>query len=124
MKLIIAGSRDLNRYDLVERFAKKINDKYGVTHVISGRAHGIDMLGEFWATEKGKAIIEMPANWSLGPKAGPLRNVEMLKQADIILVIMHANSKGSTHMATIAKASGKPTYVYNTDTKEGQSFNV
>ncbi len=124
MKLIIAGSRDLNRYDLVEKFANKINGKYGITHVISGKAHGIDLLGEYWATEKGKQIIDMPADWSMGPKAGPIRNLEMLKQADIILVIMHNNSKGSSHMASIAKASGKPTYVYNTDTKQGESHNV
>lgn len=125
MNLIIAGSRDLTPIDLINRFAGKLDRKYGVSHVVSGKARGVDTAGEFWAVEHGKQIIDMPADWDRhGKKAGILRNVEMLQQADIILVIMHNDSRGSTHMATIAKASGKPTYVYNTDTKKGESFNI
>ena len=124
MKLIIAGSRDLNRYDLVNKFANKINDKYNISHIVSGAAHGIDLLGEQWARENNKKIISMPANWSLGPKAGPIRNLEMLNICDIILVIMHEDSRGSSHMSDIGIKSGKPTYIYNTTTKKGQTYNV
>lgn len=126
VKLVIAGSRDLSPHDLISRFAGKIDAKYGVTHVISGNATGVDKAGEFWAVEHGKEVIDMPADWDkYGKRAGPIRNMEMLKQADIILVILRdANSKGSSHMASISQKSGKPTYVYNAETKKGESFNI
>ena len=124
MKIIIAGSRDLFEYEILCKFMNKIEKKYEVTHVISGRSKGMDSCGELWAVEHGKEIIDMPADWSLGKKAGPLRNIEMLKVADIILVIMNDNSKGSSHMSKIAIESGKPTYVYNFTQKKGNKYNV
>lgn len=125
MKIVIAGSRDITSQDLIDRYADILDDKYDITHVISGRAKGVDTCGETWANKHNKDIIYFPADWDKhGKKAGILRNLEMLKQADIILVIMHNDSRGSTHMASIAQTSGKPTYVYNTDTKEGKKFNI
>ena len=123
MKIIIAGSRDIFDYNLLKSFMEKICRKYTITEVISGKASGIDRAGEFWAVEHGIPIIDMPADWSVGKKAGPLRNIEMLKMADIVLVIKKTDSRGSSHMASIAKASGKPTFVYNVDTKMGERFN-
>lgn len=124
MKIIVAGSRDVFEYDLLKSFMVKICKKYDITHVISGKAKGMDSCGEFWAVEHGIPIIDMPADWSQGRKAGPLRNIDMLKVADIILVIKRTNSRGSEHMSSIARSSGKPTYIYDVDTKKGEKYNV
>ena len=125
MKIIIAGSREIFDYELLKKFMKKICDQYEITQVISGNAKGMDKCGEYWAVEHGIPIVDMPADWDKhGKAAGPIRNAEMLKISDLILVIKKTESRGSSHMASIAKASGKPTFVYNVDTKKGNKYNV
>ncbi|RXZ78013.1 DUF2493 domain-containing protein [Paenibacillaceae bacterium] len=107
-KLIVAGSRDFNDYDLVcsslDKLLQNINDEICI---ISGAARGADKLGERYALEKGYVISSHPAKWDeLGKKAGYIRNVEMAEEGDALALFWDGESKGSKHMYDIAKKYG------------------
>lgn len=71
---------------------------------------GADTLAKVWADKKGGSIIvhTHPADWKkLGPKAGPIRNQEMLeKHPDLKLVVAFPGGNGTADMIKRAKAAG------------------
>ena len=102
MKTIIEGSRTITDYAVVEQAIKE--SEFKITTVISGMARGVDTLGERWAHENNIDIILCPANWKkYGKKAGYIRNAEMADIAEALIVIIENNSRGSSHMLTIAQ---------------------
>ncbi len=105
MKTIIAGSRTITDYTLVE---EAINESgFEITKVISGMAKGVDTLGERWAHYNNIGIHLCPADWKKhGKKAGYIRNIEMADIADALIVIIEGESRGSTHMLEIATKKG------------------
>lgn len=117
MKLIIAGSRSIKDYNLVKSIVDEIvaDNNLTVSAVVSGRAYGVDRLGEQWAEEYGVDIIEMPADWAnisdkgavvrynqqgkpYNAMAGHLRNEEMAKVGDALILIHDGVSTGSLDM--------------------------
>ncbi|HWB02748.1 MAG TPA: DUF2493 domain-containing protein [Verrucomicrobiales bacterium] len=86
MKVIIAGPRDFHDYDTV---ARAVTDSgFEITEVVSGKAPGVDTLGERWAAEHGKAVKEFPADWQkYGRAAGPIRNAQMADYADALVAV-------------------------------------
>jgi predicted Rossmann fold nucleotide-binding protein DprA/Smf involved in DNA uptake len=63
MRTIIAGSREITDYALIER--GMIDVPFNVTEVVSGGARGVDTLGERWARENGIPIKIFPADWKI-----------------------------------------------------------
>jgi hypothetical protein len=109
MKTIIAGSRNITNYDLVESII--IESGFDITKVISGMAKGVDSFGELWAHYNNIGCHLCPAKWkredgTVDRSAGYKRNVEMAEIADALIVIILDDSKGSTHMLNIAKEKG------------------
>lgn len=54
MKLIIAGTRDIVDYEEVKKGIALFRERYPnfiITEIVSGRARGVDKLGEDWANE-------------------------------------------------------------------------
>lgn len=117
MKLIIAGSRDLEL--TLEAFDDIIYncgiDISAITEVVSGGAAGIDTIGEHWAECRPDPldITVFQADWDThGVAAGPIRNKEMAKYADAALVIMKkGGSKGSKNMIDHMHRMKKPVTV-------------
>ena len=110
IRLIIAGSRDFNDYELLEKevdsFILRVQEKlgYGIpVEIVSGGAKGADRLGERYAKDRGLPVKIFLANWDLGRGAGYIRNEEMAKYASDCVVFILDSSKGSTHMANLAK---------------------
>lgn len=119
MKLIIAGSRDLDLTfdqldDIIDNF-----DISDITEVVSGVAKGVDLAGEYWAVRRLNPIPvkRFPADWgALGKSAGPIRNQQMAEYADIALVIMkQGGSRGSMDMINKMKKLNKKVYVHEVD---------
>jgi hypothetical protein len=111
MKVIIAGSRDIWRYDLVEKAVEESG--FDVTTVVCGMAFGIDNTGWAWAYINGVPIAEFPADWDYhGKSAGPIRNDQMAKYADALIAITNG-SNGTAHMIKVATAKGLKVYVLN-----------
>jgi YspA, cpYpsA-related SLOG family len=115
-KVIVAGSRDFNNYELLKRkldvaLANKVSE--GIT-IISGAARGADKLGERYAAERGYDLISKPADWdTYGKRAGYIRNEEMAKIADALVAFWDGKSRGTYHMINIAKRYNLPTIVVN-----------
>lgn len=89
--------------------------KEKIACIICGMAAGADMLGRRWAHENALAVVEMPADWEKhGRSAGYIRNEEMAKKADQVVVFWDGLSKGSKNMIDLAIKYGKPCLVFIT----------
>lgn len=103
-KVIIAGGRDFNDYNLLKSkcdfYLSKINEE---VEIVCGGAKGADSLGERYAKEKGLSIRYFYADWDLyGNSAGYRRNVEMGNYADALIAFWDGKSKGTKHMIDYA----------------------
>ncbi len=111
MKLIIAGSRGINDYNIVKHCY--LESGLQATEIISGTARGVDRLGEQLANEFNIPIKRFPADWDgLGKKAGYVRNQQMVEYADGLLALWDGESKGTLHCINAAKAKQLVIAVY------------
>lgn len=107
MKVIIAGSRTIGS----SKKAFPLIDKtqFDITEVVSGTAHGIDMVGEDWAEQHNIPIKYFPASWmQYGKSAGVIRNKDMAEYADAAIIIWDGTSRGAKHMLDTMNSMGKP----------------
>lgn len=110
MKVIIAGTRDVNDYKLVVDTITRSG--YNITEVVSGCATGVDRLGEQWARANDIPVKEMPANWTLyGKSAGPRRNKDMAEYADAAVIIWDGKSAGTRNMIENMIRRNKPYHI-------------
>lgn len=108
-KVIIAGSREFDNYDMLKEkcdkiLSRKVNKGEEIV-IVSGTARGADTLGEKYAEERGYKIERYPANWDkYGKRAGYLRNKKMaeVSNACIVFLSSKAENKGSKMMISIA----------------------
>lgn len=114
LSCIIAGSRENITYDDVLEAIEKCPWSSEITEVVSGKARGVDTMGEQWAKENNIPIKEFPADWkNLGRKAGTLRNCQMGDYADALIAVWDGESRGTLHMTNYAKEKGLKVFVYN-----------
>lgn len=110
MKVIIAGSRDYDDYDVL---LEAINEaQFDISTVVSGGARGVDALGERYASETNKALDIHKADWKAhGRGAGPVRNKKMAENADALIAIWDGQSPGTKNMIETATSKGLRVYV-------------
>ena len=105
-KVIIAGTRTFNDYEILKKYLDHQLRNKATTHricIISGCAKGPDQLGIRYAIEKGYQVLKYPADWNkYGLAAGPIRNTQMINNADAVIVFYDGKSKGTQD--TINKA--------------------
>jgi hypothetical protein len=130
MRVIIAGSREFNDYDLLSKECNKIfcelaqqgcipvsvNESRKFLEIISGTAKGADQLGERFAREYEIPLKKMSANWDLyGKSAGYKRNEQMALYAKedngVLIAFWDGVSKGTKHMIDLANKHGLRVYV-------------
>lgn len=113
MKVIIAGSRSIENYNLVKEVI--IDSSFHITEIISGAAKGVDMLGIRYAIEKGitiKLFKITKRDWQIkGKAAGCIRNKMMGDYADALIAIWDNRSNGTRHMINYAKQKGLQFFV-------------
>jgi hypothetical protein len=112
MKLIVAGGRYFDDYDLLkielDRFLSDVDEEI---EIVSGMASGADSLGIKYAKEKGYPVKEFYAKWgSLGKRAGYVRNGEMAEYATHCVCFWDGISKGTGHMIDLAEKNGLVTF--------------
>lgn len=111
MKTIIAGPRSVTSFKELLQAASQID--WEITEVVSGHARGADTLGERYANATNTPLTVYKANWpKFGKSAGYIRNAEMAKYADALLLIWDGESKGSKHMFDLAKQHGLDIHVH------------
>ena len=117
IRIIIAGGRKFNDYEMLKRTMLKIIRKlhdhidFHKIEIVSGNASGADKLGERFAREYHYDLKIMPAQWDLhGKSAGYIRNNEMLvyaKEADhsVLVAFWDGKSKGTKNMIDTSRKS-------------------
>lgn len=111
MKVIIAGSRNLNDPKLVEKAIQKAG--YDLKEIVSGGYKGIDTLAIEYALKNKINLYVIFAQWRLfGKRAGPIRNHQMAAYADALIAIWDGESYGTQDMIRSAKARGLCISVY------------
>ena len=110
-RIIIAGSRTVPEqdYDLFMKCLKIFkNFKRDEVEIVSGTARGADKFGENTAETWGLPIKKFPPDWSLGKKAGYLRNKQMAEYATHLIAIVDLafESRGTRLMIDLAKEYG------------------
>lgn len=107
MKVIIAGSRDFNDYELLKESFLKEFPSYDNIEIVSGGARGADKFGEKLSADLGIALKRFPADWNRhGRSAGYIRNQEMANYADHLMAFWDGVSKGTSHMIDLSLKSG------------------
>ena len=118
-RIIIAGGRDFNDYNLLKEKVNNLISEKRKTHqiyIVSGKARGADSLGEKYANENGLNIMEFPADWDKhGKSAGYKRNLEMAENADALIAFWDGESRGTKHMIDIAKEKNLLTRIIRYD---------
>lgn len=134
IKLIIAGSRSIKSYAVVRQaiIESGLWKLYGASMtIVSGKAKGVDTLGEEFAKKNGLKVLDKPADWDnikaqgavvkydrngkpYNALAGHWRNEEMAEIADVCLVIWDGQSTGSLDMVhrMVAHEKAQHTYLY------------
>jgi hypothetical protein len=103
MKVIIAGSRDFDDYEVLRKYCDFLLQSQKDIEIVSGTAKGADHLGERYAIERGYKVTRFPADWNKhGKAAGYIRNEEMAKYGDALIAFWNGNSKGTEHMINLA----------------------
>lgn len=119
MKVIIAGLRGFNDYDLFKNELEKLihNNAIDISEIVSGGASGVDEMAERYADEKMIPIKVFYADWKkYGRGAGPVRNKEMAEyvgEKGALIAFWDYKSKGTGSMIKIAKKNNMYIYICN-----------
>ncbi len=104
LKVIVAGGRDFNNYDLLSNKLDILFSKTANVVIVSGMARGVDSLAVKYAESNKLRVSEFPANWlKHGKASGFRRNVEMARFADACVCFWDGKSPGTKHMIDTAK---------------------
>jgi hypothetical protein len=129
MRILVCGGRDFNNkslmFETLDKLCKDNDWYYGGdlsgepnylpnVFIISGKAKGADTLAIDWAIINFCGFKEYPAQWDkYGPKAGPIRNQQMLDEGKPDLVVaFHGKPRedgrrtGTQDMVSRAKKAG------------------
>lgn len=124
VKVIIAGHRKFNNYQLLAEKCNHYLQNVEVTEIVSGKAAGADYLGEVYAKRSGYPVKGFPADWQriknkpaveIGKRgdgqkywklAGHVRNVKMAEYADALIAFWDGKSTGTKDMIDEARKAG------------------
>ena len=117
MKVVICGSRSIKDTDYVRNCIEQ--SRLDITEVISGGAGGVDTIAYWWAQLKGIPCTMVRAEWRKhGRSAGVIRNHEMVKVADAVIVIWDGVSLGTKNTISQARIAGKPVELWRNAKRE------
>lgn len=109
MIVIVAGSRTIK--DIGSVLDAVVESGFHVTEVISGCAPGVDtcVLMKPWAC----LVTKIPADWSLGWRAGFIRNSTMIDRgAEGLVAVWDGVSNGTRDMITKARKANLPVFIW------------
>lgn len=107
-RVVIAGSRDFDDYDLLKKICGNYLGTYKKIEIVSGCDRGADRLGEKYAREMGYKTKRFPAEWDRwGRSAGYRRNIQMAEYADAVIVFWDGKSKGTKQMMDVTRSLDK-----------------
>ena len=124
LRVLICGSRTWDDWNLIRQY---VNSLPAGTVVIEGEARGADSIARACAKQRGLVVFPFPAHWKhgracraeceriIGPRAGPIRNAQMLAEGrpDKVAAFVYnlTTSTGTKDMIKKAKDAGVPVLV-------------
>jgi predicted Rossmann fold nucleotide-binding protein DprA/Smf involved in DNA uptake len=121
ISLAIVGSRGFTDYHEMKTIVDHVfqNDFSSIEKIVSGGAVGADSLARTLASELKVPLQEFLPDWkTFGRKAGPLRNADIIKAADVVIAFWDGTSSGTKSSIALAIKNGKRVFVYNVETKK------
>lgn len=118
MRVLICGSRTFDNAAAILDAVMRLELKYldGDLVCIHGDARGADKIAATICERRDWTVRAYPADWSLGRRAGYVRNQQMLDEGkpDLVLAFRSAGeSRGTDMMVKLARDAGVPTFVYS-----------
>lgn len=114
LRVLVSGGREYDDLETVFRALYHFDLLVPIMEIIHGAAEGADTLADSWARNEGRMIRSFKitkADWDRhGKAAGPIRNREMLQEADPEAVIAFPGGNGTTDMVTIAHKALVPVW--------------
>lgn len=108
--IAIVGSRSYSRPDLVQACVASLP---GGSVVVSGGARGVDSVAEAAAKAAGLETVVFHADWeSLGRRAGPIRNEQIIQRADRVMAFWDGRSRGTLNALVLAERAGLPIEIF------------
>lgn len=105
-KVIIAGGRTFNNYQIVENTMNELTIE--IEEIVCGSARGADTLGEQWAKNHNIPIKYFIPEWEVyGKYAGIKRNHDMGDYADYLVAFWDGESRGTKDMINYMKRKNK-----------------
>lgn len=102
MRTIIAGSRTINDYSIIEEAVEE--SEFDISFIISGGCKGVDSLAESYAKQNKIPLIIYKPEWAkFGKAAGPIRNKTMAQNADALIAVWDGESRGTFNMIKLAE---------------------
>jgi len=93
MRIMVSGSREYSDYEYLRSMLEDAAGTARDVTVVHGDARGADRLSGRAADEYGFKVEKYPADWSIGNRAGAVRNSEMLAQnIDCVLFFFFSGS--------------------------------
>jgi hypothetical protein len=82
--------------------------------VVSGGARGVDEWAEAEARDQGLEVVVFEADWkTLGRKAGPLRNQDIIAHADQLTAFWDGKSRGTLNTIVLAAERALPITIFD-----------
>jgi len=102
MRLLIVGSRKIEKFDLNGFISPNVDI------IISGGAVGVDSIAEKYADDHKLSKLIIRPRYDIYGRCAPIkRNEEMVELADEVLVIWDGHSRGTKSTIDFAKKKNK-----------------
>lgn len=114
MYIVVGGCRTFNDYEQLSKHLDIILQPYKRTGtiILSGHCSGVDMLAERYAEKHGLTVERHPAEWArYGRAAGPIRNEQMVIQADCVIAFWDGVSRGTKSLISYAQKYNKELHI-------------
>ena len=108
VRVLVTGGRDYSDKEFLFHVLDRWKEERGIVCIIEGGATGADTLAGLWARENGIELHTVPAEWSLGKRAGMLRNMKMLVEYNPDVVIAFPGGNGTANMIALAYKHNVP----------------
>lgn len=107
MKVAVIGSRGILIDDLGKYLPKE------TTEILSGGASGVDSCAENYARKHHIPFtVFLPAYEKFGRCAPLKRNLEIIKNADLVLAFWNGSSHGTKHVIDNCRKMGTPVQIH------------
>lgn len=120
-RVLCTGDRNWNNEEIVRSALATIGPG---TTIMQGMCRGADLQVRKVAVELGIPVEDYPADWSVGKRAGPMRNQEMVNKCPVLVMAFHNNiynSRGTLDCVKRGLKAGIRVFLF-TDTEVRELF--